>query len=616
MSQGTSVKKAPIKKGQATIDFGYWTSGFYLLGTGTAETYDMAIYVPSTYAGKQVTSFSFYLYDPSVLTNVKGWVSTSLPSSVDNADFVQNVTSPLAYSSGANEITLDTPVTIPSGGCYVGYSFTVTSVSTQAGYYPILTSEDDDIDGGMYLRTSTNLTSWYNMYGYGYGNLCITVGITGEFSDNGATVSDFATAYAAKSTETTASATLTNTGSENITSVAYTITDVATGSVSDETTYTLPSALATQESATITFPLVGAETTGSTTKAITITKVNGVENGDLAAATAEGTLVTLSRISDRKVVEEEFTATGCGYCTRGIAGMEALEATRSDKWIGLALHCIGVNYYDPMYVDDFDDVLAMASGYPSATINRTSIIDPYFGSGSNMLGIYDDVDAAAEIPAIAELGLTATWGDEAMTTINVSTDVTFLMSSTDAPYALGYVLVADGLTGTSSYWTQTNYYTGATGADDEPYIYAWTQESQYVTGVEYNHVAIVGQDVLTGISGSISAPIVEEETQNHTTYFDISNGVKSSSTSDELIQDKSKLKVVALLVNSSTGEIMNAAEVAISGGTNGISSVSASDENATEVARYTIDGAKVNAPVKGLNIVKLSNGKSVKVVVK
>lgn len=35
-----------------------------------------------------------------------------------------------------------------------------------------------------------------------------------------------------------------------------------------------------------------------------------------------------------------------------------------------------------------------------------------------------------------------------------------------------------------------------------------------------------------------------------------------------------------------------------------------------EVGRYTIDGQKLNAPTKGINLVKLSNGKTIKVIVK
>ncbi|MDO4159460.1 MAG: hypothetical protein Q4D41_03275 [Prevotellaceae bacterium] len=40
------------------------------------------------------------------------------------------------------------------------------------------------------------------------------------------------------------------------------------------------------------------------------------------------------------------------------------------------------------------------------------------------------------------------------------------------------------------------------------------------------------------------------------------------------------------------------------------------DENASEVQRYTIDGTQVSAPVKGINIIRMSNGTTRKVVVK
>lgn len=41
-----------------------------------------------------------------------------------------------------------------------------------------------------------------------------------------------------------------------------------------------------------------------------------------------------------------------------------------------------------------------------------------------------------------------------------------------------------------------------------------------------------------------------------------------------------------------------------------------SDKNATVVARYDSKGNKLSAPAKGLNIIKLSNGKTVKTVIK
>ncbi len=47
----------------------------------------------------------------------------------------------------------------------------------------------------------------------------------------------------------------------------------------------------------------------------------------------------------------------------------------------------------------------------------------------------------------------------------------------------------------------------------------------------------------------------------------------------------------------------------------GIKDVNKTD-NTAEVGRYTADGQQISAPVKGLNIVKLANGKTIKQVVK
>ena len=46
----------------------------------------------------------------------------------------------------------------------------------------------------------------------------------------------------------------------------------------------------------------------------------------------------------------------------------------------------------------------------------------------------------------------------------------------------------------------------------------------------------------------------------------------------------------------------------------GIHGVYNDAENATVVGYYTIDGMRLNAPQKGLNIVKMSDGRTVKVM--
>jgi len=83
----------------------------------------------------------------------------------------------------------------------------------------------------------------------------------------------------------------------------------------------------------------------------------------------------------------------------------------------------------------------------------------------------------------------------------------------------------------------------------------WYNSGSKVSGLEYNHVAVGAWGIENGISGSVNSKINAGEVQNYNFKADI--------TSKSVIQDKSKLKVVALLIDQTTGAIVNAAQVAI-----------------------------------------------------
>ena len=72
--------------------------------------------------------------------------------------------------------------------------------------------------------------------------------------------------------------------------------------------------------------------------------------------------------------------------------------------------------------------------------------------------------------------------------------------------------------------------------------------------------------------------------------------------------------VVAVLLDKKTGAIVNAGRARVTGST-GIEDVTTGTE-ATVVARYTVNGVQVSAPVKGVNILKMSDGTTRKVLVK
>ena len=64
-------------------------------------------------------------------------------------------------------------------------------------------------------------------------------------------------------------------------------------------------------------------------------------NGNDNQATEKSTDITLSTLEHfipRNVVVEEFTGTGCGWCPRGLVGMEKLRQTFGDRFIGIGIH--------------------------------------------------------------------------------------------------------------------------------------------------------------------------------------------------------------------------------------------------------------------------------------
>ena len=112
-------------------------------------------------------------------------------------------------------------------------------------------------------------------------------------------------------------------------------------------------------------------------------------------------------------------------------------------------------------------------------------------------------------------------------------------------------------------------------------------------------------NVKKGIDGSVNPNIVDGAVQDFSYEVNISN--------KKLIQDKSKLKVIAMLIDRTTGFIINAAQTAI-GDASDIHHESA--EEATVISRYTIDGRAIKNPQKGLNIIRMSDGTTKKVLVK
>ena len=261
----------------------------------------------------------------------------------------------------------------------------------------------------------------------------------------------------------------------------------------------------------------------------------------------------------RRAVVEEYTGTWCGNCPRGIVGLQRLAEEFGDRCIPIAVHT-STGSGEPMQISAYPD-LQPGSGIPACTIDRGPKLDPYRGSSEEFhCNIIDDFARRLTEPTEAALELTAAWDDDSQWDVRFHAATTFNISSADAPYRLAFILTEDGLKGTGKAWAQVNYYSAAAGYSDsgtflDDDMKWWRDAPYYVTDMEYDHVPVNTLGIKSGIQGSIRSPIVSGEQQ------DYSNTV--TTINKDVIQDKSRLSAVAILLNTQTGRIVNAAKADI-----------------------------------------------------
>ncbi|MBR3399520.1 MAG: hypothetical protein IKH08_07055, partial [Prevotella sp.] len=235
--------------------------------------------------------------------------------------------------------------------------------------------------------------------------------------------------------------------------------------------------------------------------------------------------------------------------------------------------------------------------FPSSFINRTMDLYPH---PYNFQIYMPQVLASTTLGGIS---VQAAWNSEDMKAIKIDTQTKFVYSEDNGNYGIAFVLVEDGLKGTGSSWSQNNYLSGNSDYMDFKF---WYESPSRVTGLEFDHVAVGAWNIANGFANSVNTTIVADEIQDYSYTADIS--------SKSVIQDKTKLKVVALLIDKSNGSIINAAQTTIDDYTTGIND--ANIDNVVETARYNLNGHKINAPQHGVNIIRMSDGSVKKVVIK
>lgn len=360
-----------------------------------------------------------------------------------------------------------------------------------------------------------------------------------------------------------------------------------------EGTYTFKEALTKYDTSTCEIEFPVSKVTDASTLACTITMVNGQRN-EASVGTANIPFSFVNKVATRKVVVEDFTGMWCQYCTRGIAAMENLQNNYPESFIGIAAHD-----GDVLSCADYGYVLLKYKGRPYVLMNRSTKLT-YFVHGS-------DFETEQAAGADMDIDVSAVW-DEGKKNISITSTTTFRVDANEGNYALAYVLTEDGMKTSRG---QANYYSGDTslkGVSKEAEFFMNSPST--IFNMKNNHVAIAAKNITDGLEGIIKAPFVADQPIVHETSFDNISQYKK-------IQNKDNLSVCVLLIDKSEGKIVNANKCKIQpANATGIESTSIDNKEKHVVARYTSNGEFISAPVKGINIVKYSDGTTQKEVVK
>lgn len=580
------------------------------VGVETTATYYVGYFVSGSgvLKGSSINGFNVPVYSTN-MANVSVWISNDLETNLVS----KNVDASTLHD-GFNAVALDEPFAIPEAGVFVGVKFSVTRATTEADQYPVLISSSDS-------PANMSLLMRYVIPGEDSGWADYTAMFSAQFTmqlfcsnltlaSRNVHFSSVRSASTLPGEEVVVPAKISSDSGDAINSIDY-VVEINGEKTSKHIDLTTPIAPGFSKTADVEISFTAPENYGAYTAKISIEKANGIDNA-ASDSFIEVKNKVLTKVVARKTVVEEFTGTACGWCPRGWLGMETLKETK-ENFIGLAFH--QYNSSDPMYIDSYYSVAALGiSGAPGCSVDRKVLgIDPYYGESEEPFGIIDTFDYCNSLLPDVAVSATAEYNSD-KTKVDIATEVEYLTEGDT--YTVVYVLTADGLSGTTSAWKQGNYY----------YSYSPVQVgdenlSIFCRGGEYgsSSIALTFNDVVIASSYSrlgvnMGGKLSGEVKPGATATGSYSATMPSKATLKNAI-DYEKVYAVVLVV-ASDGTIANAARVRVGGEDEGGVANVATDAEAVEVARYNLAGQALTEPVKGINIVRYSNGTTAKVIVR
>lgn len=517
--------ESPISRASNSLTFSYANNvdnafRFVVDGSKYAVAIGLPENVTNSFAGNYITKIIIPTGANCTGDKVQTFI-TQKPS-----DLTQNaaeITLTAEYG-GFNTLTLSKPVEIkPNTTLYVGYQGTQAAGRYPAAMYNVPNSDPMTFLGGK--QDSKGNWSWTS-YAANYGSSCIKVVIEGDnLPEDQGTITITPIEYIEPGTESPITFTVTNTGANPLTTFEVELSqDNATLTKS-----TFNTSIANyNESRSFGLSYLPVKAGINSTITIKLLSVNGKEiaPSNLTTTSTFANIFDRNKSYKKNMVVEEGTGTWCGFCPRGIVGMETMNAKYTDgTFIPIAIHSgdeMAVSGYAPQ-----------VGGLPGARINRSN----YYGDiDPNTEALQYFYDRVTGIPSFAKIDLSAKEGT-AFKTFVFKASTTFSLDVDGSDFAIAFVVTENNV----GPYKQTNAYAGS-GVS----MGGWESKSNPASTI-YSDVARGIRD-MSGLFGSIPSRIIkagEKVDFEYTAAFDAITNVENC-------------RFIAMLINKRTGEIENA----------------------------------------------------------
>lgn len=507
-------------------------------------------------------------------------------------------------TKGWNEVQLTTPVTIPDGieALYIGFEYKQKNTTYNGSYtsecYPISAVKTPEM-ADLYIYGDLGGGAKWNNQETQFGTLSAQAVVElDNIPDYSMVLNDFTLGkkYCKASESLPYKASVENFGKNKIDS--YTLDfDIDGAKVG---TYTSTKAIEVNGkydvSGNITVPANIAN--GSHKVTMTLATINGQDVTGEGKKKEANFISFVNSVPRQKIMLEQFTSQSCTFCPLGGKFLKKLSEQRGDiAWAAIHGNMSSRDKFNNKQCDSIMSYMGL-SGFPSASYNRffmPELLDArdapdaivygcgykeqYLTQAAQQVSGY--ISAYAEAPSFVPVNITRSFNNETRElTVSVAGQGVEGAASSLAGYGLFVYITEDGL----------KAYQTSGGAN---YVHDHTFRAALGT--------VLGNDIKWNGNNY----------ENNYTYKVPADYVTSNMHIIAFIAPK-----VSYRTPNHLNMDVNNCEITELEDPTGIEETTADGKNAEVVARYNAAGQQISAPETGVNILKLSNGKTIKVVVK